>query len=294
MATPRGWDNDRDGTVDLVYAGDLLGNIWKFDLSSGTPGTWDSSFKTGSTLNPFFIAKDSSNVVQPITGGLTIGLNPTTFERWVFFGTGRYLTASDPSNLQTQSWYGLIDAGTAITSGRSALKQRSIVVQTTASGSAVRAFEAATAGDMVGKQGWYVDLLGLPGNVQQGERIVSDSALFSNVLLAASIIPDSSSACAAGGRGYINAIDPFTGASLGGTFFDVNRDGSFTAAGDNVAYGSGNLPVGSIDLGVDMPSIPAIIDKLLVAGGSAGTIGSIGVNNPGGGGRISWRELVGD
>ena len=272
-----------------------MGNIWKFNLSSGIPGNWDSSFKTGSTLNPFFIAKDPSNVVQPITGALTIGLDPTTFDRWVFFGTGRYLTASDITNKQTQSWYGLIDAGAQI-SGRAVLKQRSIVVQQTqANGTPVRAFEAATAGDMVGKQGWYVDLLGLPGNVQQGERIVSDSALFSNVLLAASIIPDSSAVCAAGGRGYINAINPFTGGSLDAAFFDVNHDGSFAKSGNNVvAYGSGSLVARSIDLGVDMPSIPAIIDKLLVAGGSKGNIGSVGVNNPGGSGRISWREVVGD
>lgn len=292
MASPKGWDTDRSGTVDLVYAGDLLGNVWEFDLSSNLPSKWDSVFKTGSTLNPFFIAKDPSNVVQPITGGVTIGLDPATFKRWVFFGTGRYLTMPDTSNLQTQSWYGLIDDGASI-SGRSVLKQRSIVVQTTTSGTPVRAFEAATAGDMAGKQGWYVDLLGQPGDVQQGERMVSDPSLYNSVLLAASIIPDSSTACAAGGHGYINAIDPFTGASVSSVFFDVNGDGSFNDA-DKIANGSTLLPIGSIDLGVDMPSMPSIIDKLLVTGGSKGNIGSVGVNNPTQSGRLAWRELVGD
>ena len=291
MASPKGWDADRNGTVDFVYAGDLLGNVWEFDLSSGTASNWDSLFKTGSTLNPFFVAKDPSNVVQPITGGMAVGLDPVTFKRWVFFGTGRYLTLPDITNKQTQSWYGLIDDGTAIPD-RSVLKQRSIVVQTLAGLTPVRAFEAATPGDMVGKQGWYVDWLDLPGNIQKGERIVSDSALFSNVLLASSIIPGTNP-CEAGGHGFINAIDPFTGASVAGSFFDVNHDGKFDD-GDKVTYGAGLLPVGSIDLGVDMPSIPAIIDKLLVAGGSKGNIGSVGVNNPGGGGRISWREVVGD
>lgn len=293
MASPKGWDADRSGTVDLVYAGDLLGNVWEFDVSGSNPSQWGSVFgKTGTVLNPFFIAKDPGNVVQPITGGITIGLDPTTFNRWIFFGTGRYLTLSDTSNLQTQSWYGLTDTGTAI-SGRSVLKQRSIAVQTTASGMPVRAFGAATAGDMAGLQGWYVDLLGLPGNVQQGERMVSDSSLYNSVLLAASIIPDSSTACAAGGHGYINAIDPFTGASVSSVFFDVNGDGSFNDA-DKIANGSTLLPIGSIDLGVDMPSMPSIIDRLLVTGGSKGNIGSIGVNNPAQTGRLTWRELVGD
>ena len=291
MASPKGWDADSNGTVDFVYAGDLLGNVWEFDLSDSQEAKWGSLYMTQGKPSPFFIAKDPSDVVQPITGGMTVGLDPNTFKRWVFFGTGRYLTLSDIGNLQTQSWYGLIDDGAAIPD-RSVLKQRKLVVQQIqANGTPVRAFEPAVGGDMIGKQGWYVDWLDVPGDIQKGERIVSDSALFSNVLLVASIIPNNV-VCAAGGKGYINAIDPFTGASLGAVFFDVNHDGSFDKSGNNVVQG--NLVVGSIDLGVDMPSIPAIINNLLVAGGSKGNIGSVGVNNPGGSGRISWREVVGD
>jgi type IV pilus assembly protein PilY1 len=294
MASPKGWDTDRNGTVDLIYAGDLLGNVWEFDVSDKLPSKWTSVFTTGSTLDPLFIAKDASNVVQPITGGISVGLDPVTFDRWVFFGTGRYLTSSpsDPTNVQTQSWYGLMDDTNPI-AGRSVLKQRKIVAQTTASGKLVRAFEAAVVGDMAGKKGWYVDLLGEPGDVQKGERMVSDQILFSSVLIAASIIPDTSSACAAGGRGYINAIDPFTGGSVTSPFFDINNDKAFNDK-DKISDGTSLLPIGSVDLGVDMPSTPTIIDKLLITGGSAGTIGNVGVNNPAQTGRISWRELVGN
>lgn len=76
-------------------------------------------------------------------------------------------------------------------------------------------------------------------------------------------------------------------------FFDINNDKSFDDK-DKISNGTSLLPIGSVDLGVDMPSTPTIIDNLLITGGSAGTIGNVGVNNPAQTGRISWRELVGN
>jgi type IV pilus assembly protein PilY1 len=291
MASPAGWDQDRSGTVDLIYAGDLLGNVWELDVSDSDPTKWGSAFgATGSVLNPIFVAKDASNTVQPITGGISIGLNPTSFERWIYFGTGSYLTTTDPSNLQTQTWYGLMDG--AVIAGRAALKPRTIGAQTTVASQTVRAFEKPVVGDMVGFKGWYVDLLGQPGNVQQGERMVSAQQFLGSVLLAASIIPDNSP-CSPGGRGFISAIDPFTGGSLTSTFFDTNGDGSFTSA-DDVPNGGSPLPAGSLDFGVGLPSTPSLLDELIIAGGSGGNTNSKKFKKPFVTGRISWRELVGD
>ena len=49
------------------FAGDLNGNIWKFDLSGASTSSWKVDY--GNT--PLFIAKDKSGKAQPITGGLT-------------------------------------------------------------------------------------------------------------------------------------------------------------------------------------------------------------------------------
>jgi len=291
MASPAGWDEDRSGTVDLIYAGDLRGNVWELDVSGSNPNTWGSAFgNSGSVLNPIFVAKDASNGVQPITGGISIGLNPTSFERWIYFGTGSYLTTTDPSNLQTQTWYGLMDG--AVIPSRTSLKQRKTGTQTTVAGQTVRAFEKPVVGDMAGLKGWYVDLLGQPGDVQQGERMVSAQQFLGGVLLAASIIPDATP-CSPGGRGFINAIDPFTGGSLTATFFDTNGDGSFTSA-DDVPNGGSPLPVGSLDFGVGLPSTPSLLDELIIAGGSGGNTNSKKFKKPFSTGRISWREMVGD
>lgn len=282
LGAPKGWDVDRNGTVDEVYAGDLLGNLWKFDLTG--PRTQWSRAANRSVL---FVARDAANNRQPITGGLSIGLHPTSFKRWIFFGTGRYLSASDPSNRAVQSWYGITDEGTAI-NARTDLKQRRLIEQTAVNGRVVRAFEPAVAGDMAGKRGWYVDLLTPPPpGTAEGERIISDSILFGGILLASSIIP-TQALCDADVRGFVNAIDAFSGGALTAPYFDANGDGVVNSA-DRISTSSGNVAVGSIDLGGGFTTNPVVLENILAAGGLVKTVN---VANPQYAGRISWRELI--
>ena len=114
-----------------------------------------------------------------------------------------------------------------------------------------------------------------PTNPEEGgERIVTRSVFSGSVLLASSIIP-SSDACATGGRGYLNFLDPFTGASLSTPFFDSDGDG----VADDVV-GPDGLPIGSVDMGVGMPTMPSVIqngpggDVLILVGGSTGGLAS--------------------
>jgi len=282
LSTPRGWDADGNGTLDFVYAGDLLGNVWKFNLGAVQASEWE----VANNGKPLFVAKDANNNRQPITGGMSVALNPVDFSTWVFFGTGRFRSAGDRDNKDVQSMYGLIDADAAITDGRQDLLQRKIVSLGSNSGKVVRGFEHGSDFD-ANKKGWYIDLLAPPGGTAEGERIVGDAAVIGQVLLTASIIPGSDP-CKLAGRGFINALDAFTGSSVDTAFFDVNGNGVFS---DDTIDGS---PIGSIDLGVGMPTTPAVIDTVLVAGGSLGTVGSIAVTNPSNTGRISWREVIDD
>ncbi len=41
LSGPTAIDTNGDGIVDMVYAGDLNGNLWKFDLSSASKDSWD-------------------------------------------------------------------------------------------------------------------------------------------------------------------------------------------------------------------------------------------------------------
>jgi len=289
LAAPAVFDSDNDGDVDAIYAGDLKGNVWKFDVSNSDPTQWNSAFLSGTTPQPFFTAKDASNNPQPITAQVSVVVNDVASDsnygkRFIYFGTGSYFRDTDASNTQVQSWYGLIDEGTRITS-RSTLKQRTVLDEGTFSGKPVRTFSAATSGDMAGLQGWYLDF-----STQSGERIITASKVYKMAqptLIASSIIP-TVNPCSPGGSGYINAIDPFTGARLSQGFFDVNGSSVFTD--DKL---SGNY-IGGVDLGVGMPSEPVIVGNRLVVGGSSGNLKDILVNAGGTHlkGRISWREII--
>ena len=275
LSSPRGWDEDGNGTVDIVYAGDFQGNVWKFDLRDGQENQWDVDKRL---FRPVSSA-------QPITGGVTIAVDPGTDKRWVFFGTGRLLTPSDITDVTRQAWYGVIDdesSGTAVQ--RADLTARNIAQFD--AGTRNRAFEPYSALPANSK-GWYIELDLPPANTLEGERMVGDQQVVKNALIAASIVPSTNNPCLPG-RGYINAIDAFTGTSLQSGLFDADRNGQFGNSGDMM----GGSAIGSIDLGVGMVTDPALLDKLLVAGGSLATLATAPLDPTLYGGRISWREII--
>ncbi|MGB3068035.1 MAG: PilC/PilY family type IV pilus protein [Ottowia sp.] len=132
LASPALVDLNGDGKTDVVYAGDNLGNLWKFDLTSTNSAEWKVAF--GGTSNsdagtgkPLFTARglatlngSTRNQIQPITAPpivrandrfMTIGEGDTKTSvavggMMVAFGTGRNLTANDrrtdiAQNIQT-------------------------------------------------------------------------------------------------------------------------------------------------------------------------------------------------
>ncbi|GAB3343419.1 PilC/PilY family type IV pilus protein [Marilutibacter aestuarii] len=298
LSMPSGVDANGDGRIDTVYAGDLQGNVWRFDLSATTSSTWSAS--------RLFTATYSADPTrrQPITGGITVAYNPATYNPWVFFGTGRYILETDPSDVSVQTWYGIEDSGTAVT-GRSALKERSIELAGVLGGNPVRAFGESVAGDMNTLKGWYVDLLTPPSDTAEGERMIGDQFVVSgNVLVASSIIPVSDG-CDTTGRGYLNFIDAFTGGAVGSPFIDANGDGVIdendTLGSDTDGDGTNDAttPVGSIDLGLGMPTDPGALigsggEAVFCANGSTGAPGCVPFEWGPGFGRISWREILRD
>jgi type IV pilus assembly protein PilY1 len=274
LSAPVGVFGPDGKTLRYVYAGDMLGNVWKFDLTSAT-----------STPTRIFTAGIGSGV-QPISGSLTVAVDPRTRKRWIFFGTGRFLTVEDADATATtvQSMYGIIEGETAPT--RADLTRRTVAVTgATSDGYEVRAFEAKTPLPD-GSRGWYIDL---PGT---GERIVQDAQRVSNILVTASMIP-TGDACEASGTGYINALDAFTGTSAGSSFFDLDGDGTTS---DQTAGGN---PVGSVNYGVGMPTVPNILrGQLVVSGTGVGGDETSGAGKGQGSGitalrwdRVSWREI---
>lgn len=311
LSAPTGWDSDGNGTVDIVYAGDLKGNVWQFDLSSGTASEWDVAFSEGGAPAPMFVATDSVGNRQAITGAVSVTSDPSTYTAWIVFGTGRLYNNDDlwnadgTANLAVNSIYGIrvpnsgpLGTRQDIAGDADGLQVRHIelagISQTDSQ--AIRGFELAGALDD-GKQGWVLDLLTppIPGTAE-GERVVGDAQVINGVFVFSSILP-SSDPCLPGGRGFLNAINAFTGASVPAYFFDLDGDGAHTGA-DDIGGGGGDddpdqRPVGSVDTGVGVPTNPTTMDKVVCVNGSSGTTECKAINNPATSGRISWRELIG-
>lgn len=109
LSAPVTVDVDVDGKLDYVYAGDLLGNLWKFDLSDPDSSNWDVAYKDGSTPKPLFKTPN-----QPITTRPDVMYHCSQEGFMVLFGTGRYLDEDDPEDQSTQSIYGIWDYGDRI------------------------------------------------------------------------------------------------------------------------------------------------------------------------------------
>lgn len=96
LSSPTLVDKDLDGTVDIAYAGDRGGNMYRFDLSSQDPSQW--------TVRTIFEG------TKPITSAPAI--SQLKDKRVVIFGTGSDLSEDDVDNNDMQSIYGIFDNDT--------------------------------------------------------------------------------------------------------------------------------------------------------------------------------------
>ena len=272
LSGPAFIDNDKNGTADMVYAGDLKGNVWKFDISDSDPVAWNVAF----TKTPLFKAVNASNQAQPITSSVYTAKDAvdgdTHFGKYfVFFGTGSYFQTGDANDLKVQSWYGIIDDTAPIT-GRANLTQRTVADKGVVAGRDVRVFSPAVKGDMVGKRGWFMDL----NKSENGERIVSRSQIIPAVvpaLLVASVYPITNDTCIPGGDGYFNFVSPFSGGAIDQVLVDVDGISGF-GEGDRL----NGVPVGSIKGGIGILTTPVFISS---QGSTASLFGpsSLGLTN---------------
>ncbi|EMS5345736.1 pilus assembly/adherence protein PilC [Neisseria gonorrhoeae] len=93
LSSPTLVDKDLDGTVDIAYAGDRGGNMYRFDLSNSDPNKWS--------------AKAIFEGTKPITSAPAV--SRLADKRVVIFGTGSDLTEDDVLDTKEQYIYGIFD-----------------------------------------------------------------------------------------------------------------------------------------------------------------------------------------
>ena len=146
LGSPRAIDADQDGTADYVYAGDLRGNLYRFDLCRSDLPTWENTSsltaysgtvgqcKKGTeiysswTVQKIFSATYTTGGVtteQPILNKPLVVANPGKAGYVVIFGTGRYVVNGDRTDTNIQTMYGIWDQLDASTVLRSELVKQS-------------------------------------------------------------------------------------------------------------------------------------------------------------------------
>lgn len=111
-------DLDGDHIADYLYAGDLLGNVWRFDLTSKYVTDWKVSTYGQASATPLFTATDSSGTAQPITSSIVATSTYTggSYRIILGFGTGQatpFATGANPPvntySTGQQTAYGIWD-----------------------------------------------------------------------------------------------------------------------------------------------------------------------------------------
>ncbi|MBL0166954.1 MAG: hypothetical protein IPP85_07315 [Propionivibrio sp.] len=108
-----------DNTVEAVYGGDLLGNLWRFDINDTIGAAGDAN--AGYDAQLLAILKDGAGIRQPITTKPEVGLIPKVNVKVVYVGTGRFLAADDASDTSQQSFYAIKDVRAANTTPATAI-----------------------------------------------------------------------------------------------------------------------------------------------------------------------------
>jgi len=111
LSSPIAVDVNADEKVDFVYAGDIKGNMWKFDLTDHDAVEWGVAYNDGTYDQPVFKAQGPGGTEQPITSKPEVMLHPDGHGLMVLFGTGQFLGNSDITDHRTQSVYGIWDYG---------------------------------------------------------------------------------------------------------------------------------------------------------------------------------------
>ncbi len=292
LAQPTLVDEDGDRIIDLIYAGDLKGNVWKVDVTATNSGSWGSAYTTtggGSPQPaPLFKAMDGSGNAQPITSGIEVGRAPSGASGlMVYFGTGKYFEVGDNATLGTQTMYGVVDNGSDDSLLRATLQQQSIIYEGTVSGNRVRAVSANTV-DYATRKGWYIDLL-TPPSTQRGERMISAPMLFGGRLIFQTVVP-SLSPCDYGGASWLMQVDPATGGQLLAPAFVGLGITEIDVGGGVMASVSGLDSNVGLSGGFGVP-IRAGDKAYVPLTGTAGTLGAPGISSGSIKPRASWRQI---
>lgn len=255
------WVNgETDNTAQRFYAGDMLGNVWRFDFD-------DNIAPSGNEAVLLARAQAPDGTPQPITIRPQLTELSVGGPKLVTVATGRLVGASDVADDTVQSMYVFKDtlsSGVGVLRSNAGMVQQSLA-DTTISGRNTRRLGTLNAVDWNSKLGWYVDF-----TLTAGERVNIDTIQVGNLITFATNIP-AASVCTPGGSSWLYFFNIRSGDLADAVYDDA------MAAGLNVV----KLETGLKIIRWDIRGEPDVHTPGTGVGTPAGALR-----------RISWRELV--
>lgn len=263
---------DAQNRITAVYAGDLRGNLWEFDLSTST----------GSKLF-------AAGVDHPITAQPLVVEHPEG-GYLVLFGTGKLNEASDKLDKTEQAFYAIWDQpSSSVTVSKNDLLAQRITEEVTIRGE-VYLKTSTYEVDWSVHRGWYLPLV--YQSELEGERVIYPAQTTLGRVIFVTAKVDADDPCESSGSGRLGELDLFSGSMLSYPVLDTNGDGvvddnDVQVSGININDGLPGLPV-IIDRGDDKPTQTKII---LLSTGVAKFIDEKARNVSWTSRRIMWRQL---
>jgi Tfp pilus tip-associated adhesin PilY1 len=263
-------DLDDDYMADRIYVGNLHGTMYRVaDIGKGqTPSI--------SRLFDFDPALLTPNV-NPIRSKAAYGYaSAYGSDIWVYYGTGRYETQADKSNMVQQYFFGLKDdLGSPASYALGDLVNLEANYATDAgSGLTVRSI----TGSNNSNASWVLKLDNTSAGLLGSERVIEKPLVVGGIVFFTTFIP-SSDTCAGGGKTWLFALDYQTGLAPTTPVFDLNGDGKFDDNDRVVDANDVEHNVAGIKIGSGKGSHPALLrDTLFVS--------TTGSSDSGGGGPV--------
>lgn len=227
--TPVALDTDGDGVVDRIYAGDLDGTMWKFDLASGVAS-----------------ALLTTSPAQAITSTPGVAVHPRG-GYMVTFGTGKMLVTGDITDTSTHYVYGVWDGAPA---ANAALLSQTITERAYVKDGVTTRVRSVTsnqpnwASGVANHKGWRVAL-------PSGEKVVGEGSFIENNRFyftafnptISNPVPNTTSVVA--GEAWLMELDYLSGGSTNLPFLDLSGNVKLDND-DRIKYIAGDtIPVGS-------------------------------------------------
>ncbi|MGH1440959.1 MAG: pilus assembly protein [Cellvibrionaceae bacterium] len=258
LSSPTIADLNGDFRVDRIYAGDLHGNMWVFNVADTDPSNWGVAFGG----EPLFRACTASPCTtanrQPITVRPEITTHParrsfsTSPNVLVYFGTGQFVAQGDDSDTTTQSFYAVWDAGSTSTSSlygdldRSDLQGQSFTNTSGLIGITSNSVDYVPTSEL----GWYIDLTIPSTTFFEGGRAVINPLVLGQIVFFVVTIP-SGEVCNRDGNAYLIALNSYDGTEADFSIFDTNGDGVADSSAPVTPLSGAAVGLGSISAGGD-------------------------------------------